>query len=171
MKQLQPYVPTVVIPMDGYHYYRNELDQMEDPEEAHARRGSIWTFNASKLVNDLKTTKMNGYGMFPSFDHMVGDPKENDIEVKTSHRIIIIEGNYLLCDDLYWRDIICVCWIYLSIFINCDEEVYIPRLVRRHMISWSISEEKAKARVDYNDKINADYIAQFSGRADLVIKY
>lgn len=30
----------------GYHYYRSELDAMEDPEALHARRGAHWTFNA-----------------------------------------------------------------------------------------------------------------------------
>ena len=29
----------VVVPMDGYHYYRRELDRMTDPGEAHRRRG------------------------------------------------------------------------------------------------------------------------------------
>jgi pantothenate kinase len=30
----------LVIPQDGYHYYRHQLDAMPDPAMAHARRGS-----------------------------------------------------------------------------------------------------------------------------------
>ena len=32
--------------MDGYHYYRSELDEMSDPELAHARRGAEFTFDS-----------------------------------------------------------------------------------------------------------------------------
>lgn len=169
LKQLQPFASTVIIPMDGYHYYKRELDLMENPKEAHARRGSIWTFNAAKFVEDLKKTKQNGYGLFPSFDHSVGDPKENDIEVQQFHNIVILEGNYLLCDDPYWKDIKDL--LDYSIFIQCNENIFIPRLIKRHMLSWGINEEQARQRVYLNDKKNADYTVKFSERADLVIKY
>ena len=32
-----------IIPLDGYHYYRRELDAMEDPDEAYKRRGAPFT--------------------------------------------------------------------------------------------------------------------------------
>ena len=37
-----------------------------------------------------------GCGQYPSFDHAVGDPVERDIEVCKEHRIVLIEGNYVL---------------------------------------------------------------------------
>ena len=40
-----------VIPMDGYHYYRAQLDAMDDPREAHARRGR----RSRSLQNDSST--------------------------------------------------------------------------------------------------------------------
>lgn len=40
--------------MDGYHYYKHQLDQFDDPEEAHARRGAAFTFDADRFVNDVK---------------------------------------------------------------------------------------------------------------------
>jgi len=39
------HIPTTVVPMDGYHFYKHELDAMPDPEAMHARRGAPWTFN------------------------------------------------------------------------------------------------------------------------------
>jgi len=56
----------VVIPMDGYHYYRAELDAMANPQEAHQRRGAPFTFNADKLVGDLLQARKTGSGVFPS---------------------------------------------------------------------------------------------------------
>ena len=41
----------VVIPMDGYHYTRAELDRMQDPKLAHRRRGAHWTFDAEGFVS------------------------------------------------------------------------------------------------------------------------
>ena len=41
---------TTVIPMDGFHFYRRELDQMPNSEEAHSKRGSHWTFNSTRLI-------------------------------------------------------------------------------------------------------------------------
>jgi pantothenate kinase len=49
-------IRTTVIPMDGFHYYRRELDQMPNSDEAHARRGSHWTFNATRLVQVMLFT-------------------------------------------------------------------------------------------------------------------
>ncbi len=43
--------------MDGYHYYRHELDYFDDPEEAHERRGAAFTFNAKKFVDDMIQAK------------------------------------------------------------------------------------------------------------------
>ena len=63
-----------IIPMDGYHYYQSELDTMEDPEEAHARRGAPFTFNSAKFVGALIKARKEGQGSFPSFDHGTGEP-------------------------------------------------------------------------------------------------
>jgi len=44
------------IPMDGYHYTRAQLDAMQNPQEAHERRGAPFTFDAAgfyQLVQKL----------------------------------------------------------------------------------------------------------------------
>jgi pantothenate kinase len=43
-------ISTVVIPMDGYHFYKHELDSMPDAQEMHARRGAPWTFNVRATI-------------------------------------------------------------------------------------------------------------------------
>jgi pantothenate kinase len=47
-------INALVIPMDGYHYSRSELDKFPDPIEAHARRGAEFTFDGQKFVKDIK---------------------------------------------------------------------------------------------------------------------
>ncbi len=96
-------IRTTVIPMDGFHFYRRELDQMPNSEEAHSKRGSHWTFNSTRLVQVmllqstvcrrilikikcqvLSSIREAGSGKVPSFDHAVGDPVEDDIMVPFS---------------------------------------------------------------------------------------
>lgn len=85
---------------------------MPDPAALHARRGAHWTFNGAKFVQvnlpclngmlpcftdgaktfsicfadkqDLTRARATGTGLFPSFDHHVGDPIEKDIAVRFS---------------------------------------------------------------------------------------
>jgi pantothenate kinase len=47
-------INAAVVSMDGYHYYKHQLDKFEDPKEAHARRGAAFTFNADRFVKDVK---------------------------------------------------------------------------------------------------------------------
>ncbi|XP_022146044.1 putative uridine kinase C227.14 isoform X2 [Momordica charantia] len=79
--RVEPADVAAVLPMDGFHLYRSQLDAMENPEEAHARRGAPWTFNPQLLLTCLKTLRNQGSVYAPSFDHGVGDPVEDDIFV------------------------------------------------------------------------------------------
>lgn len=45
----EQHIPTIVVPMDGYHFYKHELDAMPNPEAMHARRGAPWTFNVGVI--------------------------------------------------------------------------------------------------------------------------
>lgn len=65
--------------MDGYHYYRHQLDKMDDPEHAHARRGAEFTFDAERFVNDITQAVKTGMASFPDFDHAKKDPEEDKI--------------------------------------------------------------------------------------------
>ena len=53
---------------------------------------SIMYFNKSFALHA-------GEGLFPSFDHAVGDPKEAEIHIEPHHRVVLIEGNYLLLGE------------------------------------------------------------------------
>mmetsp|Transcript_15894 Transcript_15894/g.20370 ORF Transcript_15894/g.20370 Transcript_15894/m.20370 type:complete len:284 (+) Transcript_15894:74-925(+) len=161
-------IPSIVIPMDGYHYYRHELDKMPDPEEAHRRRGAPWTFDASKFTNDLKEARQAGKGSFPSFDHGVGDPVQSAIELKDYHQIILVEGNYLmLSNDPAWKDIQSLfdeTW-----FVRCDVDVIRERIIKRH-IQTGKPEDVAIFRANYNDVPNAELILSSFEQADKIIQ-
>ncbi|KAK3136938.1 hypothetical protein QOZ80_5BG0445370 [Eleusine coracana subsp. coracana] len=156
-----------MLPMDGFHLYRSQLDAMEDPKEAHARRGAPWTFNPSLLLKCLETLRTEGSVCAPSFDHGVGDPVENDISVKPQHKIVIVEGNYLLLDEDVWseiRELFDEKW-----FIDVDIDVSMQRVLKRH-IATGKEPDVAAWRISYNDRPNAELIMQSRKNADLVIR-
>ena len=150
----------IVVPMDGYHFYRAELNAMPDPAEANRRRGAPFTFNASKFVNDLTLARQSGSGLFPSFQHGVGDPVEKDIQLDVvKHRLVIVEGNYLLLDDEPWcrlHSLFNQTW-----YMEVDTAVVRRRLIERFVTN-GMSETAAGQRVKTNDLLNAGLIRQQS---------
>ncbi|KAA8543315.1 hypothetical protein F0562_021190 [Nyssa sinensis] len=165
--QVEPPDVATVLPMDGFHLYRHQLDTMENPEDAHARRGAPWTFDPELLLTCLKTLRNQGSVYAPSFDHGVGDPVEDDIFVNLQHKVVIVEGNYLLLEEGVWKEISSTFdekW-----FIEVDINTAMQRVLKRH-ISTGKPPDIAKWRIEYNDRPNAEFINKSKRNADLVIK-
>lgn len=78
-----------------FHYYRCDLDAMPNPELAHERRGAAFTFNAPVFVNCLRRLLDDSQAAhpipFPSFDHAVGDPVQDDVWVMPKHQVVLVE--------------------------------------------------------------------------------
>ncbi|XP_042515698.1 putative uridine kinase C227.14 isoform X2 [Macadamia integrifolia] len=164
--EVQPPNVAIVLPMDGFHLYRHQLDEMENPEEAYARRGAPWTFDPTRLLTCLKALRNQGSVYAPSFDHGVGDPKEEDIFVNLQHKIVIVEGNYLFLEDGIWKEISSIFdekW-----FVEVDIDTAMQRVQKRH-VSTGKPPDVAKWRIEYNDRPNAELINKSKKHADLVI--
>jgi pantothenate kinase len=156
-------IKTAYIQMDGYHLPKHSLNH-----EQLVRRGAHWTFNPLKLLNDLKTLKTKGTAKFPTFDHGIGDPVEEDITVGPEFQIIIVEGNYLLLKDAKpWDEIYELFdekW-----YIDADFDIIRKRLLERHMLANGNTEELAMMRVHQNDLLNAETIRSTSQYATRVV--
>ncbi|CAM8881624.1 unnamed protein product [Rhodiola kirilowii] len=142
-------------------YGTKELDAMEDPEEAHARRGAPWTFDPARMMNCLKDLREHGSVYAPSFDHGKGDPVEDDVF------FVIVEGNYLLLGDGIWKDMSSMFdekW-----FIDIEINKSMQRVLRRHILTGK-PPDVAKWRVEYNDRPNAELILKSKTNADLIIR-
>ncbi|EEB05518.1 nicotinamide riboside kinase [Schizosaccharomyces japonicus yFS275] len=159
----------VAVPMDGFHYPLAYLDSLENAEEARARRGAHWTFDASKfcaLVHQLRE-RTDAPVYAPSFDHSVGDPVEKDIEVLPCHTVVFLEGNYLLLDLPPWSE---AARMYdIRVFLPIDVATARERLVRRHMLAGlAKTREEAEKRADSNDLPNLLFVQQHLLHPDLV---
>ena len=151
-----------VLPMDGFHLSRAQLDALPNAAEAHARRGAPWTFDAEAFVGTVRTLSSSAATVLaPSFDHSVGDPVPNAISILPTHRVVIVEGNYLLLDTPPWRELrelLTEVW-----FVDVSPQTALRRIIHRHQAVWGMSEAEATARATSNDLPNAELV--WAGRA------
>ncbi|GAB1315120.1 hypothetical protein MFIFM68171_05330 [Madurella fahalii] len=161
---LFPDRPTIAafVPMDGYHYTRAQLDAMPDPATSHARRGAAFTFDGERflrLVQQLREplTDETTTIFAPSFDHAIKDPKENDIPVERTHRIVVLEGNYTLLSTAPW--FLAAALFHLKIFISTPPSTARTRLAARHLAAGLASTPaEADRRAVENDLPNGEEI-------------
>ncbi|ODM17522.1 hypothetical protein SI65_07197 [Aspergillus cristatus] len=118
----------ITLPMDGFHYPKAYLNSLPNREEAYARRGARWTFNAA-----CKTDVQKEALYAPQFDHAVGDPVENGTCVSPDISIIMLEANYLSCNIAPWSEI--VDYVDDTWFVDVDMEIAKQRVARRHLAS------------------------------------
>eukprot|EP00457_Paulinella_chromatophora_P007921 gb/GEZN01007947.1/.p1 GENE.gb/GEZN01007947.1/~~gb/GEZN01007947.1/.p1 ORF type:complete len:433 (+),score=63.19 gb/GEZN01007947.1/:84-1301(+) len=150
-----------VVPMDGFHLTRKQLDQMPDPALAHKRRGAEWTFDAEGFGALLKTLRVQpGKVLAPSFDHEKKDPVENDISIGPQP-IALVEGLYLFLEKPAWRQHVGPNfdrrWVLLT-----DPDVAEERVIKRHLEAGIAStRQEAQLRWDTNDWPNGKEVLQY----------
>jgi pantothenate kinase len=161
-------VEAAIVPMDGFHYYKRELDSMEDPAEAHRRRGAPFTFNVDRFLDTLTMLRSGEPIACPSFDHKEGDPAEKAIVISPSCRVILVEGLYLGLKVGGWNRISALLDSLWMISIPLD--IAMERVARRHVragIAKTI--EEGEQRAQFNDREHALYIMENSKSADVTI--
>lgn len=153
-----------IAPMDGYHLSNAELRVRGDL----ARKGEPDTFDAAGYVENLRRLRHTAIGEpvpWPTFDRRIEEPTPAGV-VFTRQRVVITEGNYLLCDGAWSgvRDLLDERW-----YLDADRDVLERRLLRRHLRGGRTA-DAARAKVRDSDLRNADLIARTRSRADLVLR-
>jgi pantothenate kinase len=188
----------IVIGMDGYHLPRKELKAMAEVgakvetgddegnpikvamtyKELMGRRGASFTYNSAEFIQQLRHIKANGKGSLPVYDRDKHDPVPDRVRVERHHKIILVEGLYLLClQDKHWKALGQL-WDD-SWYIDVSMKEIKRRLVERHLKYWNKEktkifggdDEKAAARkAEANDMKNARCIQRNSkDMANLVV--
>lgn len=159
-----------LLPQDGFHYYRHELHQMENPQEAIARRGAPFTYNRQRFIDTVAQIKYQPLVTIhaPGFSHELKDPQENEITIDLNQQIVIVEGNYVNLDTAGWDQLGSLSdekWMVVASLENVR-----TRLIARHLEAGiASSSEESAYRVDNNDLVNAKYILDHSYPADVLI--
>lgn len=164
-------ISTFVMPFDGYHYSMQELSRFPDADDAIYRRGAPDTFNAEALQDALDRIRSGSEDIIkvPGFDHGKGDPTPDEhVFDRSSHRVVICEGLYLLHDQDGWKDIASA--FDYSIFVNADVDVCIDRLKVRNKAIPGYSAEEIEIRCDVVDRANAMTVMRSKPRADMIVE-
>ncbi|KAL6752402.1 putative phosphoribulokinase/uridine kinase [Haematococcus lacustris] len=157
-----------LLPMDGFHYYRRELDAMPDPQAAHARRGAAWTFDATAFVASVRRAREEASLPLavPSFDHGVGDPVPGDIWLQPFHRVVVVEGNYCLLDSPPWCELQQM-WDE-TWFADIDLDLAMERVFRRQ-VALGVLADVSLRRIQSNDRPNGELVLTSRPRAAVLV--
>ena len=148
-----------IIPLDGYHLYRNQLN-----DDQIFYRGRYDTFNMNKFKNDFISlyNNPNDNFYFPSFEHSIKDPIENNILITKDDNIIIFEGLYLFISELNLSS-----YFDFKIFLVTDINESMKRVALRNYKSGiSNTLEESIVRTEENDRKNANYVLNNSDISD-----
>jgi len=166
----------VVVPMDGFHYSRDDLVAKYGPD-ALLRRGAPHTFDAEGILEKLTELKEQGHGVLPSYSRELSNPFLDGVHVEKHHKIILVEGLYLLhTRDPAWAPLDAV-WDE-RIFVKApSREHQKERLLARSLKNWSLAKAKqwgpgaegALQLLEFNDVKNMDLLEYCADQADEVI--
>ena len=150
------YPQAILVGLDGWHLTRAQLDVFPDPQTAHDKRGSHWTFDGVgyvSFIHALRDTLINSSASVinaPSFDHALKDPTPDAVSIYPHHRIVIIEGLYTFLAIDPWSEgglLLDERW-----FIQVDPLEARRRIVKRHVLTGVAKDLKeAEWRADEND--------------------
>jgi pantothenate kinase len=151
-----------VVPMDGFHLTRAVLGNMPNRDEAIAKRGAAWTFDAQGVV-ELVTTlhdsreDLSRVHVVPGFDHTLKDPTQSAIKITPNIRIVVLEGSWLLLDEHPWSTVSKL--VDDTWFVDVDPKLALTRVAKRHLAS-GIEKDWAGAlsRAQRNDLANGDLV-------------
>ena len=145
--------------LDGWHLSRSTLASMPNPQEAFARRGAHWTFDGNgyvDFVQKLKSAPINVVNgstaalVAPTFSHSIKDPVADGLTIEIHHRIIVLEGLYVLLSIPPWHtasELLDERW-----FVDVDITEARKRIVERHVRTGvTTSRELALERAEMND--------------------
>ena len=145
---------TSLVPMDGFHLDNETLEKSNLLE----RKGAPETFDIAGFLNLIKELRSKDDIKAPLFD------RSNDKVIKDAQIIsreqdyLVIEGNYLLLDREFWRDL-SKYWDY-KIFLTVEQAVLKSRLIER-WLGENHTYTEAEARVMKNDLVNANLVNSY----------
>jgi pantothenate kinase len=156
--------PAVAVPMDGFHYDNLILDA----KALRARKGAPETFDASGFLAMVQRLRNADEPIaIPVFDRMMDLSRASARMIEPHHRLLVIEGNYLLLDRPTWRQLHPL--FDFTVMLRPSIDVIETRLIQR-WLDHGYASDDARAKARGNDLANARVVLSESGPADMIIQ-
>lgn len=164
--------PAIVVPMDGYHLDNTILSL----RGWQAVKGAPHTFDVAGFQALLKRLHMplgsiadaeNNSIYIPVFDRSMDLARCAGSAVHAHHRIIVVEGNYLLLDQPGWCDLEEL--FDLSVMLQVPLDILKARLIERWTLH-GLAADAARERALSNDIPNAVAVMDESKQPHLVLE-
>ncbi len=152
----------VVVGMDGFHLRQDELERRQLDHV----KGAPETFDADGFVGLLRNLRRAHQTVAaPRFDRAIEEPVEAAIVVTPSHRLVVVEGNYLLFDGRWApvRTLVDETW-----HLYVPDSARIPLLIDRH-VAFGRTPSEATNWVMRSDEANARLVTAVAHRADAIL--
>lgn len=156
-------VPSVAVPLDGFHLSNEELARI-----GLARvKGAADTFDAWGFVHLLRRLRAAQELVYaPMFNRSLEQAINAAIPVPVDIELVVVEGNYLLLPDEPWslgRPL-----FNLAVYLDVPATVRVPRLLER-ALAGGRDPGAAHDWVHRNDEANAARVAASRDRADVIL--
>ena len=160
--------------LDGYHYPNAYLLAHRTPpavSEAGALKlykGAHFTFDAARLVADLRRLRSAEATLrLPGYDRRLHEPVEGRIAVAPGDRLVLVEGNYLLCRESGWEAVPDL--FDLRMFLALPPGANREPMIARHMRGGRRRDD-AERHFERCDRPNTDLVAATGAEADIVVE-
>jgi pantothenate kinase len=158
-------IPTVVVPMDGFHLAQAVLEARGWA----ADKGAPHTFDAAgyvALIERIRKERDRSVWA-PTFERLLEDPVAGSIEVAPETRLVITEGNYLLTPEEPWSELsglLDTVW-----YVDTPDQLRLDWLIARRR-RYGASMQEATDLALGSDERNAELIRSTRDRADALLR-
>lgn len=154
----------IVVQMDGFHFD----DAVLNARGHRPRKGAPFTFDAAGFEVILKRIRVSAPDVaIPVFDRTMELARAGAAIVESKTRIVLVEGNYLLLNEIPWNRLKTL--FDLTVFIDVPRGELQRRLVQR-WLDHGFDLEYANNWIASNDLLNIDTVISASASADFVMK-
>jgi pantothenate kinase len=162
---------SVLVGLDGWHYANDYLESHFIERDGHTIslrqiKGAPESFDAEAAYDCLAAAREGGEVSFPVYSRRLHEPMPDAGTIRASHRIVVMEGNYLLLDEPRWarfRDIFDV-----RLFISASHETLLEGL-RERQLRGGKSPEAVEEWLLSVDVPNIERVLPGVARADVVV--
>lgn len=153
-----------VLPMDGYHFDDSYLKL----QNWQSRKGAPFTFDVGGLRSMLSRLKANREEQIaiPLFDREIEIARAGAEMISKTTSLILVEGNYLLLDEMPWRSL--HGYFDKTLMLETSPKTLRSRLEAR-WTGMGLSDAAVDQKLNGNDLKNANLVTQASKAADYVV--